>query len=259
MISEVKCMVEFKIALCDDEEYFMDNLEKLIYRYAKDNRVKIDIMKYIKIKELIRDIAEKNVKFDMLFLDVEMPECSGVEGAKMIRRHDENIVIIFVTNYDFYALDAFEVEAIGYVVKPVEYKAIRKQIEKGRVFVEHRHNELEANKKFIKIWHERREIMIEQGKIVYIEKRRNQCVLHLNDGKEKICYLTLKEVYVKLNHDKFTFIHQGYIVNFDYIKEVKSKEVYLEQNFVIPLSRKYAKAVKKQYMDKIFQLKKFYE
>ncbi|MBQ3665291.1 MAG: response regulator transcription factor [Lachnospiraceae bacterium] len=248
-------MVEFKIALCDDEEYFIDNLEKLINQYAKQYKVKIKVMKYIRVNELVRDISENNMKFDMLFLDVEMPECSGVEGAKIIRKYDEDIVIVFVTNYDFYALDAFEVEAIGYVVKPVTYEEIKKQIEKGKVFAEYMHNKEEANKKYLSIWYDREETIIEQDIIVFIEKRRNQCVVHLNNGSEKISYATLRDVYVKLNHQKFVFTHQGYIVNLDFIIEVNSKEVFLEKDYVIPLSRKYAKSVKKQHIDQLYQLK----
>lgn len=255
MVNEMKkYMNQLKVAVCDDDEYYREDLEKLISVYGNEYNTDIRIDKYEKMLDLVDAMANDNTLYDMLFLDIEMPDCSGIDGAKIIRKRNKDVVICFITNHAGFALSAFDVDAIGYVVKPVKYYDIKKQLERGRIISEYNKNIEEAQKKFITVSAARKDIIIELDKVVYIEKRRNQCVFHLNDG-EIVCYDTLKNVYNKLNKDKFLYTHQGYIANFDYIKEVKANVVCFGDDMEIPISRKYYNNVRKRHLNKIFRLR----
>ncbi len=104
----------------------------------------------------------------------------------------------------------------------------------------------------LKISRNNRTINLE--KVVYIEKRRNQCVFHLEDG-EYICYETLSKIYERLDHDSFIYTHQGFIASFHHIKEVKRNAVCFGRGVEIPISRKYYEPVKAMHMDKIYRLR----
>ena len=89
--------------------------------------------------------------------------------------------------------------------------------------------------------------------ILYIEKRRNQSVIHLEDG-ETVCYESLKNLFDRLNQNKFCYSHQGFVVNFDKIKEVLPTYIALGDGREVPVSRRYQKELKDRHMDTIYQL-----
>ena len=111
----------------------------------------------------------------------------------------------------------------------------------------------EAEKRYLEITFERRSVIIDLEKVVYVEKRRNQCVFHCTDG-EQICYDTLKNIYKRLDHDVFMQIHQGFIANYNHVKEVLNDRVCFGSGMEAPLSRRYYEAIHSRYMDKINRL-----
>ena len=111
----------------------------------------------------------------------------------------------------------------------------------------------EAEKRYIEVPVSRNTRIVDVRTIQYIEKRRNQCVLHCTDA-EITCYETLKKICCKLDQNIFIYVHQGYIVNFDAIKEVKENVVCLGDGVEVPLSRSHYKEVKNRHMSKIRKL-----
>lgn len=248
-------MSELKIAVCDDEEFYRSEIDKLVSVFGNEYNIDVETVLYDDMTRLVDDMLHHNIVYDILLLDIDMPQCSGIEAARHIREKYSDVVICFITSHERYALSAFEVDAIGYVVKPVKYYDIKKQLQKARILVEYRKNADEADKKFLTVLVARKTEIIDLDKVVYIEKRRNQCVFHLYDG-EILCYDTLKNVYNKLNKDKFMFSHQGYIANFDHIKEVRKNVICFGNNMEIPVSRKYHNMIETKHLDKIYRLRK---
>lgn len=247
-------MEAIRIAICDDEAYYREELQKLISVYGNEYETNVTVTCFDDMEELSRLICEGKAKYDLLLLDVEMPGCTGIEGAKRIREADKEVVLCFVTSHDKYALSAFEVDALGYVVKPVKYVDIKRQIEKAKVLIYYNKDAAEAEKRYVKVSSNKEDIIIDTEKVIYIEKRRNRCVFHMNDS-EIVCYDTLKKVYEKLDRQRFLFTHQGFIANFDYIKEVKKNVVCFGNNMEIPISRKFYTDVRDKHLDKIYRLR----
>jgi two-component SAPR family response regulator len=118
--------VALKVINVDDEHIGIKSFEKII----KD----IDDADYLggfdnpfKVIEFV-----KNNSIDVAFLDIEMPEMNGIELAKELKKIDINIQIVFVTGYDQYALNAFDVDAIGYLLKPYNKESVQKNIDKTK-------------------------------------------------------------------------------------------------------------------------------
>ena len=109
-------MYTIKIALCDDQEQYIDMLMKHVERYGNEVDTEFNITVYNSGRKLIDDIKTDSKMYDIVFLDVEMPEINGLKIAEAIRQMSEDIVLFFVTGHEQYAREAYQVEALGYIV-----------------------------------------------------------------------------------------------------------------------------------------------
>ena len=247
-------MNKFRLALCDDEQFFIEDIKQYLKAYESETNNGIIVSEYNSGIELLKDMGDNGRNWDILFLDVDMPMMSGTEVAKEIRTKYGNVVICYITSYMEYAYQAFETEALGYLVKPVKYSDLRHMLNRCTTQVQYMKDAAEARKRYIEIKTNHNTTIVCMEEILYIEKRRNQCVFHLEDG-ELVCYMTLAQVYKMLNHDTFFYVHQGYIVNFPQIKEVRANVVCLGRNREVPMSRKYQTKMREMHMKKIHQIR----
>lgn len=246
-------MKQILIGICDDEEYFLESLYTLVSACGNENKYDFLITKYLDVEALVEDVVSKKKEFDIVFLDIDMPKLSGMDAALELRRAGYEEVICFVTSYNRYAFDAYGVEALGYIIKPAQYVDVKRLIEKAVIQIYYKYDVKEAEKRYLEVCTQKRKEMVDTEEILYLEKRRNQCVIHM-ETRELVCYETLKSIYQRLNQQKFCYAHQGFIVNFDKIKEVMPEAIALGEGKEIPVSRKYQKKLSERHMNKICQL-----
>lgn len=145
-------------------------------------------------------------------------------------------------------------EALGYVMKPAKYTELKRIMHKALIQIYYQRDSVEASRRYLEVATKKERMMIDTRNILYVEKRGNQCVVHLEDG-EVVCYISLKQFFAQLNQEKFCYVHQGYVVNFDKIKEVKKEAACFGEGREIPVSRRYQPGLKKRHMDKIYRLR----
>ncbi|WP_182406483.1 LytTR family DNA-binding domain-containing protein [Psychrobacter sp. GP33] len=206
------------------------------------------------IHQALWDINEKQP--DAVFLDIELENGNGLDLAKQFRNMKNSPMIVFVTAYDEYAVDAFELDAIDYIVKPVDKirltKAINKLIKLGgqqelETEVEPPVLENKDKKYSITVKEEGRIIVINTKDILYIGTENRQAYIQTIDKKYETDTLLYK-IMDKLG-DGFVQVHRGYIVN---IKQIAALEPWFNRTYLIVLkdgskvsvSRSYVKAVK---------------
>ncbi len=206
----------FYAAICDDEEIHIDNICRYLAAYESESGNTLVIERYSSAKVLLEKLKSKEKQYDILFLDVDMPDMQGTDAAMEIRKFDTSTIICFITSYENYAYQAFKVDAVGYLVKPVQYKEFKRMADKCIVQLQYERDKETAEKRYFRIRTERSETVILTQTIMYIEKKRNKCMFHLSD-REVTSYDTLSHVYEQLDHKQFYYAHQGNIVNFDYI------------------------------------------
>lgn len=120
----MRCRILIKALIIDDEKPAIINLERFLDMYSE-----IEVVgAYTEIDDAFKKAKEENI--NLIFLDIEMPKINGIEAAKKILEIDNNIQIVFITAYNHYAVDAFEVEAIDYVMKPIMKRRLDKTIER---------------------------------------------------------------------------------------------------------------------------------
>lgn len=117
-----------QIAIVDDDEQFSRNLKKYIEMYGEKEHVNIHTECF---KSGVDFVEGYTAKYDIIFLDIEMPHLNGIEVASEIRQSDDSVCIIFVTNAMQYAICGYSVNAMDYLVKPVDYGFFEEKLRKA--------------------------------------------------------------------------------------------------------------------------------
>lgn len=248
-------MYTYKIGVCDDEPVFCNHLKKLLAAYQVESKNQLGVRIFHRGEDLIDSFLNEKCPYDMLMLDVDVPNgMNGVQTATKIREQNPDVIIIFITNYEKYALDAYRVDAIDYLVKPVALESLRRVMAKAIIQVDYILDYQKSTNRYLPIVVDYDRINIEISKILYIEKRRNQSLIHTEDG-DYSCYETLSQLYEKLDSNKFMYVHQGFIVQFPKIKEVEKNWICFSGHVKVPVSRKYQKEVQQRFQERLYRLR----
>ncbi|MDE7156440.1 MAG: LytTR family DNA-binding domain-containing protein [Lachnospiraceae bacterium] len=233
----------YRIALCEDEEFYRKELEQMLNRYSEENQDCFEIYPFKSGEELLNRYSE--VYFNILFLDVEMEELSGIGAAEKIREQDENVVIIFVTAYEDFALEAFRVSAFQYLVKPVNYENLSLILNRvlNQIRINTIHNEL--TEQFISVETTNGIVQLNTDDIKYIEKIKNRIDYYTTHGIYQ-SYDTVKSLIKRLNPVDFVQINQGEIVNWKKVKDISDNTILVE-DVELQISRKNKKKLKERY------------
>lgn len=241
-------MHRYRVALCDDQQLYREQLHMLLTKYQQENDCTFEIYSYSSGEELLQNT---NIVFHIILLDIEMEKISGIEVARRIRSKDDYTQIIFVTSHDSYAFNAYELDAIGYLLKPISYEVFKKQLTKAIITIEYFNDKLLSAMKYIDIKIKNEVIKLNTNHIIYIEKRRNTIIIYTSSTSYTI-YDTLSNLYSRLDSQKFIYIHQGYIVNYAKILNVEGSYIVMEGNIQLPISRKYYKSTKERFMNDLY-------
>lgn len=201
-----------KILIVDDEKLALSRLKRLLQEEGES-----DIFECNNAQEAIKEVLKQS--FDVAFLDISMPNMSGLELANKILEINSNIFIIFQTAYTQYALEAFKSGGVDYLLKPISNESIKKALDKIEKYIQ-------KDKTFSK------KIMGKRGNKLYIIDIDDIYYVKA-DLDEVIIKIKQIDVYVRkkigdmsflLKGKNFFRIHRSYIVNVDKIKSMQSIE-----------------------------------
>lgn len=185
----------------------------------------------------------KNTKIDLLFLDINMPDISGID---LVRSLAVKPMIIFTTSYRNYAYEGFQLEALDFVEKPIEPERFTRAVEKALMLhrYKNRANEqLNNTDESLYVHSEYRILKINLNAIGYIESVENYIRIHLTDAKPVLTLIPLKEILKKLPSAKFQRIHRSYIVPVSKIRSLQNRKVQLA-GIELPVSKAYYEAIR---------------
>lgn len=227
-----------KAGIIDDTLEDIQVLKQYLEQYSKETNSLIEIRTFHSSIEFLECYQND---FDILFLDIEMPGTDGIETAKEIREKDSEVAIIFVTNMIQYAIRGYEVNAIDFMVKPVEYFNFTLKLEKAIHIVNQRVNQ----SLLIGSASDYRKIPI--AEIMYIEKEKNYLAYHTTKGvfRERG---TMTELRDKLSPFFFSESMTGCMVNLGFVDQVWKDEVYIGEDR-LPISRRMKKQFVQDYVD----------
>lgn len=189
----------------------------------------------------------KTTTADLIFLDIEMPQVTGLEFAEQLPRQS---LVIFTTAYSQYALKSYELDAIDYLLKPIDKKRLEKAINKAIAYnkllsAETEKSTVEGNAgDFLLIKADRRYYRINNREIRFIEGLKDYIVIHTRNQK-LITAMNLKTMHQKLPA-AFLRVSKSYVVNKEYIDSFDNHNIYLGET-EIPLGDVYRKEFFKSY------------
>jgi len=176
----------------------------------------------------------KNERVDLVFLDIAMPDLSGIEFASML---NPEVQVIFTTAYPDYALKGFELAATDYLLKPINFMRFLKacKLAETRYQVPEVKKRDEEKALFVKDGHDW--VQIKFNNLVYAKAEDNYVGLHETD-KHTLTRITLTELQAKLPTDQFVRIHKSFIISRQKIERIEKHQVTVAGN-KIPLSKLY--------------------
>lgn len=237
----------YQIAVCDDEPLFCNTMEEYLLNYQKDYQKEFYVTVYCEGKGLLEDIR-KGKFYHILLLDVEIGQENGTELAKAIREFSKQAVILFITIHDNFALQAYDVDALGYVVKPLQYERLTQLLDKALVTVDYLNERLHIEEYYLKIRLQSDVIRIPYLEILYMEKVVNRIDIHTKD-RVYSTYESFRSLKSRMDNHRFPQVHQGYIVNFDAITRIDHSDLYLNEQTVLPVSRRYYAGLVKRHKE----------
>lgn len=236
-----------RIAACDDDLLFLQELSSLLNQYGEENRCNIEYKTYTNPLELVTQI-EKGMHYDVVLLDVFMPGINGIQCAKDIRTFDSFVKIIFLTSSTEFAVESYSVRAYQYLLKPIQKENLfltLKLLEK----------EAEAVEKNIFVLKSKTGITkIALSKLEYCEVINRKIILHMKNGEECECNIRMNELEEKLkNFGMFLKPHRSFLINMDYIQTLTTHSIIMECGVKIPVPREKYAQIKQAYMEYVFQ------
>lgn len=225
-----------KIAICDDDQTLVFENKKIVEEYIKEKKELATITEYGNGEFLLADI-EEGAYYDLILLDIEMPNKDGMEIAPQIKKCLQNALVVFVTSHLKYAIDSFALSIFRYVPKQELRTRLWQTLEDAFNYIK-----LEQNDVYT-IQTQTRLEKIPLKDILYIQKRgKNSVIITFN--KETKVRKSLSQVYEELNRREFIYIDRGCIVNIIHIMQVKIGEVYLKDGECLAISRSHIRSTK---------------
>ncbi len=236
-----------KIAFCDDELSVLHDLTVLLDRYRVDRNQEMEYFAYQSPFELMANI-EKGHQWDIILLDVMMPGENGIEVAKEIRGHDENVKIIFLSSSPEFAVQSYAVNAYFYQLKPIREENLFPVLDQALASCKKARTEMLVLKCKSGI------TVMDPAELEYCEVNGRSLLLYMQDGRvlESIGKLDVLEEKL-LSTGSFLRVHRSYLVNMAYIQNISYRSVILFSQKEIPIPHGKCGEIKKTYLSYAFE------
>ncbi len=233
-----------KIAICDDEEKELHKTKTMCEAYTKDHpEQKISIATFHSSLDLLACMNQKD-RFDLLFLDIYMPDMSGTELAHTLREKQIECQIVFLTTSLTHAVEAFSLHAAHYLLKPFTMLQLEDAMEKAISFVKKSESKQILLKSSIGVH------KISLGQFLYAETSGHKQTIYQMDGTYVEVRMTSGELFeLLISDERFFKCGSTYIVNLAKIKEVNAKFLLFENEKQLPMLRRHYKDLLCKYTE----------
>lgn len=235
----------FKIAICEDKKVHLEINKFIIKKWSEKNNISVIIREYCSAEEFIFKELD-NLDLDCVLLDIEMKNINGIELATKIRQKDKSIGLVFITGIDEFMSVGYDLDAIHYLIKPIKQEKLFECLDK--VWQKIKFEKSNSNNFIVK--RPGQITKVKMTDIMYFESYQHYVDVHTTQEVYTI-KKNLYELEDELDKNKFIRCHKSYIVNVFYINEIKNNNLILDNEEIVPVSKKRKEAVKELYFSQV--------
>lgn len=223
-----------RIAICDDEKVQCQLLEKYLREWAVSRRLPLETVSFCDAESFLFQ-WEEDKDFELLILDIEMGRLSGMELAVKLRGEGAQLPMLFITGYESYMAQGYEVSALHYLLKPVHKDKLFDVLERLRRIPE--------TERKILLQTEEGVLSVVPSDIWYVEAAGHRCTLTVAENSYVLRH-SISELRGMLEGVKMIVpCHRSFLVNLQHVSSLVQGELVMDNGIRIPVSRGSAKAV----------------
>lgn len=222
--------MQLKCVAIDDEPLALELLQTYIARFPQLKLVH-SFDDAISAVELLR-----NTRVDLLFIDINMPDITGID---LVRSLQEKPLIIFTTAHKQFAIEGFELDAVDYLLKPINIDRFTRAVHKAIDYYKYRNTPAQDDNDCLFVHSEYKLVKILLNEIEYIESLEDYIKIHITGSKPVLTLMSMKKVLEKLPAEKFQRIHRSYIVSVAKVRSIQNRKVQLSAGTELPISDSY--------------------
>lgn len=230
-----------KIAVCDDEKFYREKINKLLKKYLLDHCLDGSIDIFCSGEEFLSQRGNV-VKYDVVFMDINMEQTDGIETAMRIRAFQSNTYIVFVTAFIKYVLDGYKVNAVRYIMKDTLDAAIPECMDAILQKMQLR----QVSFSFVE-----GEKRLYTDNLLYVESKKHKTVFYYQEEmlKKFQIYEKLDNIEKILGDYGFLRIHKSYLVNMKHIRKINNYTAEIDTGEVLPVPRIRYQKVKQEFVE----------
>lgn len=229
-----------QIAICDDECYYREKIQRLLENYLKSHQQIYNIC-FFTSGEAFLSQSENSVKYDIVFMDISMEDLNGIETAMQMRAFHPDTFLVFVTAYIDYALEGYKANAIRYIMKDTLDTAVIECMDA----ILQKMRRLQIAFPFTE-----GERKLYSDNILYIESSKHKSIFHCvgTDLPRYQIYSKLDDIEQKLSGYDFLRVHKSYLINMKHICKINNYTVYLDTGLELPVPRSRFRTAKEAFV-----------
>ncbi len=229
-----------RIVIVDDDIFFTGEVERTLKTYFKKKGDPVKIQ-CCDAQTLLKELQVQN-RYDIYFVDVEMPGMDGLELAEKIHEMDAGARIVFLTSFEKYAYQGYRVKAYYYMMKDTYQGELPQLLERVQ-------EEKESEKDYYTILTETRYCKFKMSDILYLTKEKKYAMFRCVDGSEYRERKSVENVYNSLPQERFVVVNRGIVVNMKYVMKYGRMELTMQDGKIFPVSRRENVIVKRKLAD----------
>ena len=217
------------VVVLDDSLEIRETLNNFLNEYSKERNVAFSVSLY---ERGLPFLKEYNQQVDVVFFDIDLPDSNGMELAKQIREKDKKVIIVFITNLARYALNGYEVEALDFIIKPIDYGSFKMKMDRIMSEIKKKENHFISIKTISDGI-----VCLNLSDVAYIEVLGHNVTFHTINESYR-CSTSLAKIKNELGDSGlFERCSNSYLINLKFVKQVTLTDVILITGTTIPVSR----------------------
>lgn len=232
----------YYIAMVDDEIFTCADIENTLLKFSEKCHISIEIEVFYSGKEFKKNIEEGKY-YDILFLDIKLPDINGINIANIIRNNmqNEQTQIIYISSKTEYALDLFKTRPMDFLVKPFTNNEVIEEFKQAKKLIDRESTNFEFSFK-------NEYYKIPLNKIIYFQSEEHKILLYTEKDIFKF-YDKLDNIVKEIQSDDFWKIHKSYLINHMFITKYTYESVEMKNNIVLPISQSNRKEIRNKLLN----------